>query len=104
MELTIKENGVAAVSLADRDRILAIEEAMRAAKQEFDNYRKELLGFMESNNIRKIEMPGLTITYIDPTDREMFDKKTFRTDNPDLYDHYAYMAPVKSTVRVKVGE
>ena len=53
-------------------------------------------------NIIKIDTPELSITYVDETYKESFDSKLFREQNPDLYDNYVKMSPVKASLRLKV--
>lgn len=83
-------------------KIVKIEKQMAKLKAEQDALRKMLLDEMEKRNLIKVETDKLVISYVAPTDRESFDSKQFRTDNPDLYDKYVKISPVKSSVRVKV--
>ena len=55
---------------------------------------------MKKRGIVKIDTNKLTITYIQPTTRETFDSKSFREKNPDLYDEFCKISPVKETVKV----
>lgn len=101
--LALKENEV----MINPDTVAAIIRLENQAKRLADEqkaFRQAILEEMEEKGIRKVEAPGLTITYIDATDREQFDKKAFRSEHPDMYDNYITMTPVKSSVRVKVGE
>ena len=101
--LALKENEVM-ISPDTVAAIIRLENQAKRVAEEQKAFRQALLEEMEEKGIRKVEVPGLTITYVDATDREQFDKKAFRSDNPDLYDQYITFAPVKSSVRVKVGE
>lgn len=101
--LTTKENEIT-LSREAAVAIMRLEAEAKSVVEKQKAMRQALLEEMEEKGIRKVEVPGLTITYVDATDREQFDKKAFRSDNPDLYDQYVTFAPVKSSVRVKVGE
>ena len=57
---------------------------------------------MEQYGLVKIETPSFLINYIAQTDRETFDSKKFKADNPDLYDEYIRITPVKASVRIKL--
>lgn len=78
------------------------ESAMAKIKAEYDTFREALLKAMEENGVYSIKGDGLAVTYIAPTQREVFDSKKFRNDNPDLYDAYVKLSPVKSSIRIKV--
>ena len=84
--------------IAEWDRMVkSIEEQDKALK-------KALLEEMEAKGLIKIETNDLTITYVAPTEKERFDSKTFREENPLIYDEYIVMTPVKSSIRVKTKE
>ena len=44
----------------------------------------------------------LVINYVAPTDRIAFDSARFKKENPDMYDEYLKISPVKSSIRIKV--
>ena len=60
-----------------------------------------LLEEMKNKGIKKIETPDVIISYVDASDRETFDTKQFREDNPDMYDEYVKFTPVKASIRIK---
>lgn len=78
------------------------EKQAKEIKERQDALKQKILEEMEANGILKIETDELTITYVAPTSRETFDSKTFRTLNPDLYDEYVEIKPVKASIRMKV--
>ena len=57
---------------------------------------------MEQKGVVKLDNDVVTITYIAPTDRETFDSKKFKEEQPDMYDEYVKISPVKASVRIKV--
>lgn len=98
-ELTLIENGQLthqAITI-----ITTYESAMAKMKAEYDTFREALLKAMEENGVYSIKGDGLAVTYIAPSQREVFDSKKFRNDNPDLYDAYVKLSPVKSSIRIK---
>jgi regulator of replication initiation timing len=101
-ELIKVENGTAVLNAEAVNKIAEFENAMKKLKQAEDQLKKEILGEMEEKNILKIENETMTISYIASTGRETFDSKKFRADNPDLYDEYVTISPVKSSIRIKV--
>ena len=94
-----------AVLNPDVARQLAVFEKMA---KEIEDKEKELkskiLAEMEAHGIIKIETDELTISYVASYDKESFDSKSFKKDNPDLYDEYVKISPVKASVRMKVKE
>lgn len=83
--------------------IIALEEECKHLMELRDKWRNRLLAEMEARGIAKLECDGLSVSYIAPTDRETFDKKRFKAENPDMYDGYIEMKPVKASIRIKVG-
>ena len=74
-----------------------IEEAERALR---DQIQKE----MEEKGIKSISTEDLLISYKAGYDKETFQSKEFRKDNPDLYDQYVKISPVKASVSIKLKE
>ena len=101
-ELIKVENGMAVLDAEAVRKIAEFEEAMKKLKQAEDKLKKEILGEMEEKNILKIENETMTISYIGATGRETFNSKKFRSDNPDLYDEYCKIIPVKPSIRIKI--
>ena len=83
--------------------LLACTEEQEINHQESE-LKKAILEEMEAKNILKLETEELAITYIAASYRETFDSKSLRKDQPDIYDEYVKISPVKSSVRVKVRE
>lgn len=79
-----------------------IDEQEKRLKETKEKIREILLKEMEEKNILKLDNENISITYIAPAERETFDSKRFREDNPDLYDEYVKFSPVKSSIRIKV--
>ena len=94
------ENGVIAQKTVDY--ITAVETQMKALKDQYDQFKAELLTAMEQNGIDKVEIGNLRINYIGETTRETFDSKQFKQDMPDLYNEYVKFSKVKPSIRIKV--
>lgn len=82
--------------------LIRIDKLEKQLKEEKNNLRSKLLEEMEKNNIKKIDMEALSITYKEQSMRETFNSKKFREDNPDLYDEYIEFSPIKSSLLIKV--
>ena len=85
--LIVVENGISLINEKEANEIMNL----KILKEQIDKKLKD-------------EIVGLEVTYIAPSDRESFDSKKLREDNPDLYDEYVKMNPVKSSVRIKLKD
>lgn len=101
MELVKVENGYI-LDKKSIEEIKEVEKLAKALKVKQDAIKAELLKVMEDNNIVKFENEDLLINYIGPTQRETFDSKQLKADNPDLYDLYVKLSEVKASVRIKL--
>ena len=102
MEL-IKVYGEAAILDGTTAKHIAeFEKMAKEIKAKEDELKKAILTEMESKGIIKLETDELTISYVAATDRETFDSKKLRADNPDLYDEYIKISTVKPSVRIKL--
>ena len=82
--------------------ITAVETQMKALKDQYDQFKSDLLSAMEQYGIVKFESENVRINYVAETTRETFDSKQFKADMPDLYDEYVKFSKVKPSVRIKV--
>lgn len=99
-EIIIQDNN--SLSEDIEKQIVSIEKKIKKLKEQQDSMKAALLSTMEAKNLIKLETDKLVISYVAPTDRESFDSKKFKEDNPDLYDEYVKISPVKSSIRIKV--
>lgn len=102
MELIKIENDVALLDAGVSAKIADFERQMKALKDQEDNLKKAILEEMEEKGIINIETDDLLISYVASTDREKFNTRKFRLINPDIYDEYVSMIPVKSSIRIKL--
>lgn len=66
------------------------------------NMRQAILEAMEKNSVLKFDGDLLTITYVAPTIRTIFDSKRFQEERPKTYEKYTKQSKVKSSIRIKV--
>ena len=84
------------------DKLVEFEKLLKDLKQKEDELKARILEQMETFGVVSIDAPEVRISYVAPTNREVFDSKTFRKDFEDLYDEYVVVTPVKSSIRIKV--
>lgn len=96
------ENGVAVISPEFMTHMLSVKDQLKMLKEVDDANNEMLLEAMEKNGIIKAENDHVIVNYIKSADRETFNTKKFKEENPAVYDQYCTMKPVKASVRVKV--
>lgn len=103
MNEMIQIKGGVAVLENDADAMLAeLEQKIKALKDVEEEIKKQIISEMEDKGLIKVETERICISYVAATSRESFDSKKFRSDNPDLYDSYVNINPVKASVRLKL--
>ena len=95
------EDGNAVMSMEFMTHMLDVKDQLKKLKEIDDANNEMLLEAMEKHHLIKFENDAILVNYIAPTDRETFNTKKFKEENPDAYDQYCTMKPVKASVRVK---
>lgn len=95
-------NGNSILDIETSNKIAEFERKIKELKEQEETLKEAIKAEMEAKGILKVEADGITITYIAPTQRETFDTKAFKKDNPEMYDDYVKFSPVKSSIRIKV--
>ena len=101
-ELIIHSGAGFSLAPAAQDAIAALEAQIKDLREREKQLKERLYEAMEAEDIIKIETPDLSITRVLPTHKESFNAKALRKDDPDLYDKYVYLSPVKGSLRIKV--
>lgn len=96
------ENGTAILDVGISSQLADFEMKIKHLKELEEKWRESILEEMEKKGIKKIETEDLTITYKAPYDKESFQSKEFRSDNPKLYDSYVKLSPVKASIAIKL--
>lgn len=96
------ENGTSLLNVEVSKMIAEFERQMKFIKDQEDALKEAIKAEMEAKGILKVESDGMVISYVAPTTREQFDSKKFKVDNPDMYDEYVKLTPVKSSIRIKI--
>lgn len=101
--ITIKD-GATILDVKVAEQIAEFERKAKEIEDAEKALREQILAEMEKKNIKSIETENLIISYKASYDRESFQSKQFRADNPDLYDSYVTMTTVKPSVSIKLKE
>lgn len=84
------------------ERIISLEKQAKEIKKQQDSMKNEILDAMQKYGVLKIDNEFLKIAFIPEHDAEKFDSKTFKKENPDVYDLYAKISKVKPSIRITV--
>lgn len=97
-------NGNSILDIETSNKIAEFERQIKVIKEKEETLKEAIKAEMEAKGILKIEdeTNGMTITYVASTQRETFDTKAFKKDNPEMYDDYVKFSPVSSSIRIKV--
>lgn len=100
-EITLVNN-----NLPDEVRKKIIEQKLEfeQKEREWKETKDALFKMLEENNIKKLVLDGITITYKDEYTRESFSTKKFKKDHPDMYDEYTTISTIKPSILIDVGE
>ena len=101
-ELIEVKNGTAILRADIASKIAEFERMVKSIEEEEKSLKSMILAEMEDKGILSIDTEDLHISYVAPSDRERFDTKTFREENPLIYDEYVTMSHVRSSVRIKI--
>ena len=102
--ITVNEEGVSVLDSVVSAQIALIEKTLKEYEEKEKVVRDAILKEMEKKGIIKLETPLMTISYKASYDKETFDSKAFKKDNPDLYDNYIKMSTTKSSITIKLKE
>lgn len=101
-ELITVKDGTALLSSEASAQIADFERAVKEIKEKEDALKEAIKKEMEEKGIIKLDTDDLAITYIAESDRERFDSKKFRSENPREYDKFVTISTVKPSIRIKL--
>ena len=81
-------------------KIISLEKQAKEIEKKQDIMKNEILEAMQECGVLKLDNEFLKIAFIPEHDAEKFDSKTFKEENPDVYDMYAKITKVKPSIRI----
>lgn len=84
------------------ERIISLEKQAKEIKKQQDSMKAEILDAMQKYGVLKLDNEFLKIAFVPEHDAERFDSKTFKEENPDIYDSYVKLSKVKPSIRITV--
>ena len=103
-ELITITDGIALLNPETTSMIAEFEKKAKEIEEKEKELRALILVEMESKGIKKIETEEFFITYKAPYDKESFQTKEFRAQNPDMYDEFVKITPCKASITIKLKE
>ena len=99
----IKKEGNQIFLTEDVETMLVdFERQANEIKKKEDEIKKVIRQAMQENSIKQFKSNKLIITYVEGQNREYFDQKAFKSDNPDLYDGYVSFKETSPSIRIKL--
>lgn len=84
------------------EKIVSLEKQAKEIKKQQDSMKAEILDAMQKYGVVKLDNEFLKIALVPEHDTEKFNIKTFKEENPDVYDLYAKISKVKPSIRITV--
>lgn len=97
------ENLLQAFTQAE-NHIVQVEQMLKAAKEQAEEYRKQIFAVMKENNVKSFENDRLKITVKDAYNRTTVDGKKLQSEYPDIYEKVLKTSTVGATLLIKVKE
>lgn len=99
----IKKEGNQIFLTEDVETMLVdFERQANEIKKKEDEIKKVIRQAMQENSIKQFKSNKLIITYVEGQNREYFDQKAFKSENPDLYDGYVSFKETAPSIRIKL--
>lgn len=98
----VGEDGVRHLSAEFTAHLAEYEDMAVRYKATADSMKEMLKAIMEQYGIVKLEDDNIAVNYFPASTRETFDTKTFRAENPGIYDAYCEIKPTEAFIKVKV--
>ena len=99
-ELIVIDAGTAMLIPETSERLYMLETSIKNLEKAHKVIKEAIQEEMERKGIVKLVTDELSIRYLAPTNKESFDSKEFRKDNPEVYDSYVKLSPVKASIRI----
>lgn len=85
----------------DEEELLELKKQLDEAQAAFDEAKGRMLDMMTRLKAKKLKGAFVTLTLKDDSERNKFDSKAFKEDNPDLYSKYCKKTMSKGGLMVK---
>lgn len=77
-------------------------EQLKQKQADMDTLKAYLLQQMVSSGVKKLDGEKVSVTYVEPYTKELFDSKRFKEEQPDLAEKYIKQSQVKESIKIKL--
>lgn len=86
------------------EKMIYFEKEMASLKKKQDEMKAAILKKMEETGTKSVKIGPLSITYVAASTTTKFDSKTFKDENPSLFNHYSKVSSVKPSIRITIKD
>lgn len=83
-------------------KLIELTEAKKKIEEAEKELKEQIKAEMEKAKITQLKTDRVTISWKDEYDRESFDSKAFREDDPETYNAYVKFTTVPASISVRV--
>lgn len=98
------EQNIALVQDNISKAIVKHQAELEKHQKQAEFYRVAIKDYMASEGIKKFENEYLSLTFVEPSSRTIFDSKRFKEEEPDTYAQYTKTSTIAGSLRIKVKE
>lgn len=88
----------------DEKYLLSLKENAEKATAAYEEAKQQLMEFMIENKVTKYEGQLFTVSIRAGGERKSFDSKSFKAQNPDLYEQYVKVSASKPTIAIRMKD
>ena len=96
------ENIIEGLDNSTLTRLAEVTKLLEELKAEQDELKAEVMGVMKNGGVNKIDTDKIVVTYVAPSERENFDSKRLKEEDPDTYKKYTRISQVTESLKLKV--
>lgn len=83
------------------ENIQALRKALKSAEDFCRGYDARIAEWMEANGVTELEAGTGRITLVHSSERAVLDTTKLREENPEIYEKYKRLTPVKASIKFK---
>lgn len=82
--------------------LIGFKSLMETYEKKETEIKEKLIKAMEDNGVYSFENERIKVTYSKPGERNVFDSKRFKEEEPETYDKYIKTTKTKASVRITI--
>lgn len=89
------------ISVETAKKLAVFFKELKDAEEYQKKLKSQIIEIFNNNGLIKYEDENIDIKLVDGFDKESFDTKAFKEENPDIYDSYIKMTHTAPSLRIK---